>query len=332
MADLLLEKGYEVYGLVRRSATPNHWRIAHIKDRITLIEGDLSDDESLHRAIAQLPGQMGENLSKSGIHIDAYKTELEVYNFAANSFVGNSWDNPINHMDVNALGVIRLLNAVRRLRPDAKVYLAGSSEQFGKVQETPQKESTPFYPRSPYGVAKVAQYWTGVNYRESYNMFICCGLLFNHESARRTDCFVTQKIVKGMRARVPFQLGNIDSKRDWGHAKDYVRGAYLMLQQDEPDDFVLATGETHSVRDFVETTMKFHYPPAKWEWKGEGLDEVGGYITKNGFQPKITISEEFYRPAEVDLLLGDATKAKKILGWEPEYTFEALVEEMMNAV
>lgn len=316
MSKLLLDKGYEVYGMVRRISTPNYWRLERmaIMDRVTLVEGNLVDGESLYRSLKEV-------VETSGVQ------DIEVYNFAANSFVGNSWRHPIEHMDTNTGGVIRLLDAVRKVCPSAKVYLAGSSEQFGKVQEIPQKETTPFYPRSPYGVAKLAQHFIGINYRESYGMFIVNAILFNHESPFRSDEFVTQKICRSLvefiKDKKPFQLGNLDAKRDWGHAEDYMEACHLMMQQTKPEVYVVATGETKSIREFVEAAAKYYEKKVTWE--GTGLEEKG-LIDGEVF---LTVNEKFYRPAEVDLLLGDATKIKEDLGWTPKHSFEDLVTDMM---
>jgi GDPmannose 4,6-dehydratase len=295
LAELLLEQGYDVAGMIRRDSSPNHERIAHLLDRITVVPGDLLDSQSLMEAI------------------DAVKPD-EVYNLAAQSFVATSWNQPVLTSEFTALGVTRMLDAVRKVAPKARFYQASSSEMFGKVQETPQTEKTPFYPRSPYGVAKVYGHWITVNYRESYDMYACSGILFNHESPRRGIEFVTRKITDGV-ARIKLGLaselllGNMDSKRDWGFAGDYVRAMWLMLQQDKPDDFVIATGQKHSVRDFVEAAFNH-----------VGLD----------WQPFVKQDPRFMRPAEVDLLVGDYSKAKRVLGWEPKVTFKQLVTMMVD--
>jgi GDPmannose 4,6-dehydratase len=317
MADLLLEKGYDVYGMVRHSASPDHSRIEHVKNRMTILEGDLTDDESINRIFSN------------------HKFD-EVYNFAAHSYVGNSWEMPLHVMNTNMLGVCRILNAVQRFNPEARVYQASTSEMFGEVQEVPQKETTSFHPRSPYGVAKVGAYWASVNYRESYGLFVSNGILFNHESPRRGSEFVTQKIIRevcriedqcdGMEGIPvdPLVLGNLNSKRDWGHARDYVRAAWLMLQQGEPDDYVIATGQSHSVREFVEKAFEGRIK----RWEGYGVNEVGLDCFDNVL---VRCSEEFFRPAEVEYLLGYPLKARLKLGWEPQYDLDGLVKDMKRA-
>jgi GDPmannose 4,6-dehydratase len=310
LAELLLEKGYQVHGLIRRSSQDNLGLIEHLKGKITLHHGDLAN----------------------GIVIDDLIRKImpdEVYNLGAQSHVGISFQVPEYTADVVAMGALRLLEAIRRLKPQCKFYQASTSEMFGKVHETPQKETTPFYPRSPYGVSKLFAHWMAKNYRESFGMFCCSGILFNHESPRRGKEFVTRKITQGL-ARIKagkqefIELGNMDAKRDWGHAKDYVWAMWKMLQMEKPDDYVLATGETRTVREFVEIAgKKLGFDIV---WQGSGVDEIG--IDKNSNNVIIKISKEFYRPAEVDLLLGDPTKARQVLGWDGNYTFEALVEEM----
>lgn len=314
LAEFLLEQGYDVHGIIRRNSTTDPTdRIKKLLDHknIHLHYGDLSDFSNLTSLIQQ-------------------SRPDEIYNLAAQSHVKVSFTNSLYTTDINALGVTRLLESIRVLGLDTKFYQASTSEMFGKVQETPQKETTQFYPRSPYGVAKVYGYWMTKNYRESYDMFACNGILFNHESPRRGELFVTKKVTKTlaeMKAGVkkgPLELGNMDAKRDWGHAKDYVRGMYLMLQQDEPDDYILSTEEQHSVRDFVNIScQKFGFDI---EWSGKGIDEVG--IDKNTGKVIVQINPDYYRPAEVETLIGDCTKAKAQLGWEREYTFNQLVEEM----
>lgn len=297
LAELLLEKGYKVYGLTRRTSTQNFERIQHIIHDIELISGDLVDQHSLTNAIKNIKPD-------------------EVYNLAAQSFVQTSWEQPVLTGEFTAMGVTRVLEAIKLAHPEAKFYQASSSEMFGKVVETPQKEATPFYPRSPYGVAKVYGHWITVNYRESFDMFAVSGILFNHESPRRGLEFVTRKIANAV-ARVKLgkqshvELGNLEAKRDWGYAKDYVEAMWLMLQQEKPDDFVIATGETHSVREFLQLACK-----------AAGIDDWESVYKHN---PK------FDRPAEVDLLVGDATKAKEKLGWEPKTSFEELVTLMVAA-
>ena len=296
LAELLLEKGYEVYGLVRRSSTEKFERINHIKDRVRLIQADLADQVSLIEAVGSIRPR-------------------EVYNLAAQSFVPVSWNQPLLTGDITALGVTRILEAVRYVNKDIRFYQASSSEMFGHVRETPQTESTPFYPRSPYGVAKVYGHWITVNYRESYDMYACSGILFNHESPRRGLEFVTRKITDGV-ARIKLglqselRLGNLDAKRDWGYAGDYVRAMWLMLQQDTPDDYVIATEETHSVREFCELAFS-----------RAGLN----------YDAYVKVDPKFYRPAEVHVLLGDCTKARKQLGWVPECSFAELVNRMVDA-
>ncbi|EIJ81349.1 GDP-mannose 4,6-dehydratase [Bacillus methanolicus PB1] len=295
LAELLLAKGYKVYGLKRRTSTQNYENINHILNEIELISGDLSDLSSLIQAVKlSLPD--------------------EVYNLGAQSFVADSWTQPVFTGEVTGLGALNMLEAIRHVKPDARFYQASSSEMFGKVVETPQNEKTPFYPRSPYGVAKVFAHWITVNYRESFDLFACSGILFNHESPRRGIQFVTRKITDAA-ARIKcglqkeLRLGNLDAKRDWGFAGDYVKAMWLMLQQKEPDDYVVATGETHTVRRFVE--LAFDYVGLNWE----------DYVIQD---PK------FMRPAEVDLLLGDPKKAKEKLGWEPEVSFENLIKMMVE--
>jgi len=299
LAELLLEKGYRVYGLTRRTSTQNSERIESImhNPNLELISGDLIDQHSLTFAIRDIQPD-------------------EVYNLAAQSFVQASWEQPVLTGEFTGLGVVRVLEAVRLAAPQAKFYQASSSEMFGKVQTVPQNENTPFYPRSPYGVAKVYGHWITVNYRESFNMFAVSGILFNHESPRRGLEFVTRKIANGV-ARVklgkqPFiEMGNLEAKRDWGYAKDYVKAMWLMLQQESPEDFVIATGETHSVKEFLELSCK-----------AAGI---------NDFQSIYKHNPKFDRPAEVDLLIGDPTKAKTKLGWAPSISFEQLVKIMVDA-
>jgi len=296
LAEFLLEKGYRVFGLVRRSSTLNFERIHHIQDQIELLSGDLTDQNSIYYALQQAEPQ-------------------EVYNLAAQSFVQTSWTQPVLTGDVTALGVTRVLEAIRVFDPKIRFYQASSSEMFGKVQAVPQKEDTPFYPRSPYGVAKVYGHWATVNFRESYGTFAVSGILFNHESPRRGLEFVTRKVTDAV-ARIKFgmqkelRLGNLDAQRDWGFAGDYVRAMWLMLQQDTPDDYVVAMGETHSVRELVETA--FSYVDLDWQ----------AYVVQD---------PRFMRPAEVDLLVGDPAKAREELGWVPEVSFRELVHMMVDA-
>lgn len=296
LAEFLLEKGYTVIGMVRRTSTINFERIAHIQDKIEIVQGDLLDQMSLIEILQQYHPS-------------------EIYNLAAQSFVPTSFNQPVLTGEFTALGVTRMLEAIRLVDPKIRFYQASSSEMFGKVVEVPQRESTPFYPRSPYGVAKVYGHWITVNYRESYNLFGCSGILFNHESPRRGLEFVTHKITHAA-ARIKLgqlkelRLGNLDARRDWGYAGDYVRAMWLMLQQDAPDDYVVATGETHSVQEFVEET--FGYLDLDWRQ----------YVVQD---PK------FYRPAEVDLLVGDPSKAGQVLKWEPDVDFRGLVRLMVDA-
>lgn len=317
LAELLLDKGYEVHGLIRRASTFNTERIDHLyvdphdkNAKLFLHYADLTDTSVVNNLIDKVSPD-------------------EVYNLGAQSHVQVSFELPEYTGNVVGIGALRILEAIRRYKPDIKYYQASSSEMFGKVMETPQSEETPFYPRSPYGVAKVYAHWITVNYRESYNMFACSGILFNHESERRGKTFVTRKISRGL-ARIKLgtddtlYLGNLDAKRDWGYSKDYVEAMWLMLQQDKPDDFVIATGETHTVREFVELCAK-HFD-FDIEWKGKGLEEVG--IDKKTGKTIIKIDEKYFRPAEVDLLLGDPSKAKKKLGWEPKTSLEELVKIM----
>ncbi|MCF7835751.1 MAG: GDP-mannose 4,6-dehydratase [Candidatus Marinimicrobia bacterium] len=314
LAEFLLKKGYEVFGFERRVSKKNRSNIEHIEERINFIPGDMLDSNSIIRAILD---------SKPD----------EIYNLAAQSFVAESWRQKRYTHEVNSSGVINLLEAICEARPETRVYQAGTSEMFGKVQETPQKETTPFYPRSPYGIAKLAAHWTIVNFRESYDIFACSGILFNHESSRRGLEFVTRKITNSI-ARIKlglldkFYLGNIDAKRDWGYAGDYVRAMWLMLQQDYPDDFVIATGKIYKVRDFVEKS--FEVAGISVESNGKrGVQEK--YIRKDTGKVVLEISPEFFRPAEVDLLVGDSSKARKKLDWQPKVSFEELVEMMVES-
>jgi GDPmannose 4,6-dehydratase len=296
LAELLLEKGYEVFGMTRRASTENVERISHLIDRVTLVQGDLLDQPSLVSALRSAEPH-------------------EVYNLAAQSFVPTSWNQPVLTAEFTAVGVTRMLEAIRTVDPDIRFYQASSSEMFGKVREVPQNEQTPFYPRSPYGVAKVYGHHVTVNYRESYGLYAVSGLLFNHESPRRGLEFVTRKISDGV-ARIKLgladelRLGNLDAERDWGFAGDYVEAMWRMLQQDEPEDFVVATGETHSVREFAEIAFaRLELDPERY----------------------VKSDPEFLRPAEVDQLVGDASKARAQLGWEPKHSFQDLVEMMVDA-
>ncbi len=331
LTELLLEKGYEVHGVKRRASLFNTDRIDHLYQdphkqgtKLFLHYGDLTDSMNLTRLIQEVRPD-------------------EIYNLGAMSHVRVSFDTPEYVANVDATGTLRLLEAVRLLglTENTRIYQASTSELYGKVQEVPQTENTPFYPRSPYGVAKLYAYWITVNYREAYNMYACNGILFNHESPLRGETFVTRKITRAVsKMALGLQdvvfMGNLDSKRDWGHAKDYVKGMYLMLQQDKPEDFVLATGKTTSIRDFLR--MAFAEVGVELEFKGSGVNEVGivssvstkEYHFKTG-QEVIRIDPKYFRPTEVDLLIGDPTKAKEKLGWEPEYDLKALVKEMMES-
>ena len=312
LAELLLEKGYEVHGIVRRASLINTHRIDHIYEKINLHYGDLTDSTNLVRVIQQVQPD-------------------EIYNLGAQSHVKVSFEMPEYTGQTDALGTLRVLEAVRLLGMEEKVriYQASTSELYGLVQETPQTETTPFYPRSPYGVAKLYGYWIVKNYRESYGMYACSGILFNHESPRRGETFVTRKITIGLKAiaenrQKVLYLGNLDAKRDWGHAKDYVRAMWLMLQQDTPEDYVIATGHQYSVREFVENAAP--YFGFDIEWYGQGEDEIG--MDKNTKKTIIAVNPKYYRPTEVETLLGDSTKAKEEIGWEPEISFNDLVMEM----
>jgi GDPmannose 4,6-dehydratase len=312
LAELLLEKGYEVHGIIRRSSSINTDRIDHIYQNIKLHYGDLTDSTNIVRVIQLVQPD-------------------EIYNLGAQSHVKVSFEMPEYTADVDAMGTLRILEAVRLLGMEdrVRIYQASTSELYGLVQETPQKETTPFYPRSPYGVAKIYGYWITKNYREAYGMYACTGILFNHESPRRGETFVTRKITQALsKISVGLQdclyLGNLNAKRDWGHAKDFVEAMWLMLQQDEPDDFVIATGVQYSVREFVEEAAP--YFGMKIVWMGEGLDEVG--IDVNTNRAVIRVDPKYFRPAEVETLLGDASKAKEKLGWEPKISFKQLVEDM----
>ncbi len=312
LAELLLEKEYEVHGIVRRSSLINTHRIDHIYDRLNLHYGDLTDATSLVRIIQKIKPD-------------------EIYNLGAQSHVKVSFEIPEYTAQVDGLGTLRVLESVRLLGMEKKIriYQASTSELYGLVQEIPQTETTPFYPRSPYGIAKLYGYWIVKNYREAYGMYACSGILFNHESPKRGETFVTRKITQGLsRISVGLQdclyLGNLDAKRDWGHSKDYVEAMWMMLQQDEPDDFVIATGIQYSVREFIEEAAP--YFGIELEWVGEGLDEIG--YDSNSRRPVVKVDSKYFRPTEVETLLGDATKAKQKLGWEPKITFKQLVEDM----
>jgi GDPmannose 4,6-dehydratase len=312
LAELLLEKGYEVHGIVRRASLINTHRIDHIFNKIKLHYGDLTDSTNIVRVIQKVQ-------------------PTEIYNLGAQSHVKVSFEMPEYTADVDAIGALRILEAVRLLGMEDKVriYQASTSEMFGKVEEIPQRETTPFHPRSPYGVAKLYGYWITKNYREAYGMYACTGILFNHESPRRGETFVTRKITRALKAirdgkQDVLTLGNLDSKRDWGHTKDYVRAMWMMLQQETADDYVISTAEQYSVRKFVEKCAPYFGMHIAWE--GEGEDEIG--IDTNTKKVVVRVSSRYYRPAEVETLLGDYTKAKTELGWEPEISFNQLVEDM----
>ncbi|KAL8615329.1 hypothetical protein ACOMHN_038068 [Nucella lapillus] len=323
LAELLISKGYEVHGIIRRASTFNTGRIQHLYEdpkshkegSMHLHYGDMTDSTCLVKIVSEVQ-------------------PTEVYNLAAQSHVKVSFELAEYTADVDATGTLRLLDAIRTcgLSKQVRFYQASTSELYGKVQEIPQKETTPFYPRSPYGVAKLYGYWIVINYREAYDMFACNGILFNHESPRRGETFVTRKITRAV-AKIylgqqdMLQLGNLDAKRDWGHANDYVQAMWLMMQQDQPEDFVISTGETHSVREFVEKSFKVLNIDIEWE--GEGVNEVG----KNKATGKVLIkvNPKYFRPSEVEILLGDCTKAKSKLGWEKKYSFDMLVKEMVDS-
>ncbi len=317
LAELLLKEGYDVYGTYRRTSSANFWRIQELgiteHENLHLVEYDLTDLGSSIRLLEQVRPD-------------------EIYNLAAQSFVGVSFEQPIATAQITGLGAVHLLEAIRIVDRGIKYYQASTSEMFGKVQEVPQKESTPFYPRSPYGVAKLYAHWMTVNYRESYNIFASSGILFNHESPLRGLEFVTRKITDGLvkvkLGKMDFlELGNLDAKRDWGYAKEYVKGMHMMLQAKQPDTFVLATGRTETVRDFINMTCKAL--KIKLEWKGEGIEEIG--IDAENDKIIIKINPKYYRPAEVELLIGDASRVKKALGWEPKVTLEELCKMMVDA-
>jgi len=315
LAELLLDKGYEVHAIMRRASVFTTQRIDHILDHpnLTVHHGDLTDSSNLHRLLMNIQPD-------------------EIYNLGAQSHVAVSFEVPEYTADVVGLGAVRLLDAVRDLGPNCKYYQASTSELFGGIPGTePQSETTPFYPKSPYGAAKLYAYWVTVNYRESYNLFACNGILFNHESPRRGETFVTKKITQAV-ARIHqgrqkvLRLGNLDAKRDWGHAKDFVYAQWLMLQQDEPQDYVIATGETHTVREFVE--LSFKEIDIDIEWQGVGVNEKG--IDVSTGKILVEVDEKYFRPAEVELLLGDPTKAEKELGWKRKVSFQELVAEMVR--
>tara|TARA_B100002052_G_C15869999_1_gene594218 strand:- start:1268 stop:2362 length:1095 start_codon:yes stop_codon:yes gene_type:complete len=315
LTELLLEKNYEVHAIIRRSSIFNTHRIDHLRRNENFFQyyGDLTDSSNLNRLLKTIK-------------------PTEIYNLAAQSHVGVSFDVPEYTADVAGLGTLRLLEVIRDSNLDCKFYQAGSSEMFGgKIDTIPQNENTKFTPRSPYGVAKLYSHWITVNYREAYDLFACNGILFNHESPRRGENFVTRKITRAVAAIIFgkqefLELGNLDAKRDWGHAKEYVKAQWMMLQQEQPDDYVIATGKCYSIREFA--IKAFEYVGIEIVWKGNGLNEVG--IDKKTNKTLIKINKNFYRPTEVDLLLGDATKAKEKLGWKPRYTIDDLIAEMME--
>lgn len=312
LAELLLEKGYNVYGIMRRKAVVDYGNVEHIKDKIHFIYADMTDVVSLINAM---------RISQAD----------EVYNLAAQSFVATSWEQPLATAQIDALGVTNMLEAIRTVKPECRFYQASTSEMFGLVQAIPQCETTPFYPRSPYGVAKLYGHWITKNYRESYDLYACSGILFNHESERRGKEFVTRKITDAVvRIKLGIQdhieLGNLDSKRDWGHSKDYVYAMWLMLQQDKADDYCIATNETRTVREFVE--VAFSKVGVTVEWSGTGIDEVGK--DKATGKVIVKINKDFFRPAEVDILIGNPAKAEKELGWKRNISFNELVERMVN--
>ena len=312
LAELLLEKGYEVYGIMRRKSVVDYGNVNHIKDKINFISADMTDIVSLINAMKASQAD-------------------EVYNLAANSFVAASWGQPIAVSGINAIGVTNMLEAIKIVKKECRFYQASTSEMFGLVQEMPQTEKTPFYPRSPYGVAKLYGHWITKNYRESFGMYACSGILFNHESERRGKEFVTRKITDAV-AKIKLgkqkylELGNIDAKRDWGHAKDYVRAMWMMLGQDSPDDYVVASNETHTVREFVE--IAFSHVGIKINWLGSGVDESG--ICKDTGNAVVRINPKFFRPAEVEVLMGNPAKAEKVLGWKREIDFPSLVKKMID--
>ena len=314
LSKLLLKKGYRVIGGERRSASGSLWRLKdlNIENDVEITDFELSEFTNIYRTI------------------EKYKPN-EIYNLAAQSFVGASFEMPTMTSDITGLGVSRILEAIRQINPDIKFYQASSSEMFGKVSETPQTENTPFYPRSPYGIAKLFGHWMTINYKEAYNIFACSGILFNHESPLRGEQFVTKKITMGL-SKIKLglieylELGNLDSKRDWGYAGDYVEAMYLMLQNDKPDNYVISTGETFSVKDFINTSC--NELRIDIEWQGSGIDETA--IDKKTGKSIIRINPKFYRPTEVDLLLGNSTKAKKMLKWKPKTNFYELVSKMIE--
>lgn len=312
LADYLLTLGYEVYGLVRRKSKLDFNNANHLIGKVKFVFGDVTDYSSLTYLIQRIQPD-------------------EIYNLAAQSFVKGSWDAPQSTAEIDGIGVLNWLEAIRQLKSNTRFYQASTSEMFGKVQEVPQNENTPFYPRSPYGVAKLYAHWIVKNYRESYGLFACSGILFNHESERRGEEFVTMKIAKAVKAiktgtQEVLELGNMEAKRDWGYAGDYVKAMYKMLQQNKPDDYVIATGETHTVKDFVNLAFKDVGINLRWEGSEK---EMKAYDTETGAL-RVKTNLEFYRPSEVDFLLGDASKARKELKWKPEISFENLVSLMVK--
>jgi GDPmannose 4,6-dehydratase len=324
LTEFLLEKEYKVWGIVRRASDINTQRIDHLYHNSNLIikYGDITDGSNLLHLLYQIKEMYGETLER-----------LEIYNLAAMSHVKVSFEMPEYSVEADGVGVLKLLEAIRSsgIQEKVRFYQASTSELYGLVQEVPQNEKTPFYPRSPYGVAKLYGFWITKNYRESYDMFACNGILFNHESPRRGPTFVTRKVTKGLHMilngdRDTLVMGNLNAKRDWGHAKDYIEGMWLMLQSDKPDDYVLSTNEFHSVREFIEKAFAikgFHLA-----WKGEGVNEIG-YDVKTG-KELVFVDERYFRPSEVEELLGDSTKMRTELGWEPKYSFDDLVREMVD--
>ncbi len=313
LAELLLEKGYEVYGIIRRKSVVDYGNVEHLKEKISFLYADMTDLVSLIRAM---------RISQAE----------EVYNLAAQSFVAASWEQPIATAEMDAIGVANLLEAIRTVKPEARFYQASTSEMFGLVQQIPQTEQTPFYPRSPYGVAKLYGHWITKNYRESYGMYACSGILFNHESERRGKEFVTRKITDGV-ARIRYglqekiELGNLDAKRDWGHSSDYVRAMWLMLQQEQAEDYVIATNETRTVREFVDTAFSCIGKTIVWNGKGEhevGIDAETGKVV-------VAVNPKYFRPAEVEILLGNPEKAERQLGWKREILFSELVKRMVDS-
>lgn len=312
LSELLLEKGYKVFGIMRRKSVVDYGNAKHLKDKINFIYADMTDLSSL-------------------IYAMKISDANEVYNLAAQSFVATSWEQPLATADIDALGVTNMLEAIRIVKPEARFYQASTSEMFGKVQEMPQTEKTPFYPRSPYAVAKVYGFWITKNYRESYGLYACNGILFNHESERRGKEFVTRKITDAV-ARIKWglqdcvELGSLDAKRDWGHAQDYVKAMWLLLQQDEAEDYVIATNETRTVREFAE--MAFKCIGIDIVWSGSGVNEIG--TDKATGKVVVKVNPQFFRPAEVEVLLGNAEKAEKNLGWKRDISFSTLVERMVD--